>query len=301
MYNLTGGEFLLRSMTGYGRGEASGAGRKFTVELKSVNHRFCEVVIRQPRVLSPLEDRMRKYIQNRVVRGRIDAYLSIEECGQKEPLVKVDKGLAVAYYKAMDELRDALAIQENVSLKDLVSFPNVLAVEEPEENVEEWWPVIEAALTMAADQLVTMRETEGGRLQQDLLERVGFIEKLAGQIEQQAPQVVVDYRERLQQRLAEWLADGTIDQSRLAAEAAIFADRASITEETVRLASHLGQARTLLASDLPVGRKFDFLVQEMNREINTIGSKANDLAITNGVLEAKSELEKIREQIQNIE
>lgn len=292
---------MLRSMTGYGRGEASGAGRKFTVELKSVNHRFCEVVIRQPRVLSPLEDRMRKYIQNRVVRGRIDAYLSIEECGQKEPLVKVDKGLAVAYYKAMDELRDALAIQENVSLKDLVSFPNVLAVEEPEENVEEWWPVIEAALTMAADQLVTMRETEGGRLQQDLLERVGFIEKLAGQIEQQAPQVVVDYRERLQQRLAEWLADGTIDQSRLAAEAAIFADRASITEETVRLASHLGQARTLLASDLPVGRKFDFLVQEMNREINTIGSKANDLAITNGVLEAKSELEKIREQIQNIE
>lgn len=289
-------------MTGYGRGEACAVGRKFIVELKSVNNRFCEVILRQPKTLSQIEDKIKKRIQERVARGRVDGYISIEETGETTPEVKVDKALAVAYHKAMEELGDSLAISDTISIKDIITLPNVISLEQPAENVEEWLAAIEQATDQALDGLLDMRQTEGERLRADILQRAATIERLIVEdVAARAPLVVQEYRDKLSQRLAEWLAGGVIDEARLAAEVAIFAERADIAEEIVRLQSHLQQLEQILAEGGPVGRKLDFLVQEMNREINTIGSKANDLVIINAVVNAKSELEKIREQVQNIE
>ncbi|AEF94137.1 Conserved hypothetical protein CHP00255 [Desulfotomaculum nigrificans CO-1-SRB] len=293
---------MIKSMTGYGRGEACAEGRRFTVELKSVNNRYCEVILRQPRSLTQVEDKIKRRIQDKVTRGRVDGFITIEETGEITPTVKVDKALAVAYHKAMEELKDSLAISGEISLKDLISLPNVISLEEPEENVELWYPAIEKACDQALAGLLSMRETEGARLKSDIEQRASVIRELMlGQVAHRAPLVVQEYRDKLTQRLAEWLENGTIDEGRLAAEVLIFADRADISEEIVRLDSHLKQLELILNEGGAVGRKLDFLVQEMNREINTIGSKANDLVITNAVVNAKSELEKIREQVQNIE
>lgn len=289
-------------MTGYGRGESCAAGRKFIVELKSVNNRFCEVILRQPKTLSQIEDKIKKRIQERVARGRVDGYISIEETGETTPEVKVDKALAVAYHKAMEELRGCLGISEAISIKDIIALPNVITLEQPAENVDEWLAAIEQATDQALDGLLAMRQTEGERLTADILQRAAAIKRLMVEdVAARAPLVVQEYRDKLSQRLAEWLTGGVIDEARLAAEVAIFAERADIAEEIVRLQSHLQQLEQILTEGGPVGRKLDFLVQEMNREINTIGSKANDLVITNAVVNAKSELEKIREQVQNIE
>lgn len=292
---------MLRSMTGFGRGEAIGQGRKFTVELKAVNHRFSEVVLRLPRPMSPLEERARRYIQARISRGRIDGYFSVEECGEKTPTVKVDKALASSYYKAMKELQEELGIAGDIKLKHLIGLPNVFLLEEPQEDIELWWPVVEEALARAVIGLLDMRESEGARLKVDLQKRIDIIAEITKTIEQHAPLVVDEYRERLTQRLQEWLNDGVLDSARIAAEAAIFAERSNITEEVVRLYSHIIQVKATLEKDEPVGRKLDFLVQEMNREINTIASKSNNLGISKAAVDVKSELEKIREQVQNIE
>ncbi|ABO50225.1 domain of unknown function DUF1732 [Desulforamulus reducens MI-1] len=292
---------MIKSMTGYGRGEASAEGRRFTVELKSVNNRFCEVILRQPRSLSPVEDRIKRTIQGKVTRGRVDGYISIEETGEITPSVKVDKALAVAYHNAMEELAESLSMAEKISIKDLISLPNVISLEQPEENIEQWYPAIKEATNQALNGLLTMRQTEGERLKIDISSRATVIQQLTVQISERAPLVIQEYRDKLSQRLAEWLENGIIEEARLAAEVAVFADRADISEEIVRLNSHLVQLSQILSEGGPVGRKLDFLVQEMNREINTIGSKANDLVITNAVVNAKSELEKIREQVQNIE
>lgn len=288
-------------MTGYGRGEASIEGRRFTVELKSVNNRFCEVFLRQPRSLAPIEDKIKRSIQDKVTRGRVDGYISIEETGEITPAVKVDKELAVAYHKSMEELVETLSLKDKITIKDLISLPNVISLEQPEENIELWYPAIQEAAEQALQGLLAMRQTEGERLKADILNRAAIIKQLTEQISTRAPLVVQEYRDKLSQRLSEWLDNGIIDETRLAAEMAIFADRADISEEIVRLSSHLLQLDQILSEGGSVGRKLDFLVQEMNREINTIGSKANDLSITNAVVNAKSELEKIREQVQNIE
>lgn len=292
---------MLISMTGFGRGEAGGGGKKFIVELKAVNHRFCEIVLRLPRNMVSLEERARRQIQTSVRRGRVDGYFSVEDAAEQTPLVKVDKGLVGSYYKAMKELQAELALSGDVSLAQLIGLPGVLATEEPAADVEEWWPFVQQALTGAVEGLLSMRRAEGARLQKDLQDRLGRIEELTGQIEARSPQVVKDYHARLKQRLEEWLAGGPLDESRLATEAALFAERSNINEEVVRLYSHLAQMRNFLAAEDAVGRKFDFLLQEMNREINTIASKAADLEIGRAVVEVKSELEKIREQVQNIE
>lgn len=292
---------MLRSMTGFGRGEAIGQGRKFTVELKAVNHRFSEVVLRLPRPMSPLEERARRYVQARISRGRVDGYFSVEECGEKTPTVKVDKALASSYYKAMKELQEELGIAGDIKLKHLIGLPNIFLLEEPQEDIELWWPVVEEALARAVVGLLDMRESEGARLKVDLQKRIDIIAEITKTIEQRAPLVVDEYRERLTQRLQEWLNDGVLDLARIGAEAAIFAERSNITEEVVRLYSHITQVKTTLEKDEPVGRKLDFLVQEMNREINTIASKSNNLEISKAAVDVKSELEKIREQVQNIE
>jgi len=292
---------LIKSMTGYGRGEAVAAGKKFIFELKAVNHRYNEVVLRLPRSLSPLEDRIRRFIQARIARGRVDGFLGVEECGEKNATVKVDKALAAAYYNAMKELQETLGIGGEIQFQQLVALPGVVTVEEPADDVEEWWPSIQNAVEEAVDNLVRMRMVEGEQLARDLLSRSERLFYLNQSIRERSPFVVEEYRERLVARLNDYMRDGIITPDRLAAEATIFAERSSITEENVRLESHLQQLKSCLTAGESVGRKLDFLIQEMNREINTIASKANDLEISRAVVEAKSELEKIREQVQNIE
>jgi uncharacterized protein (TIGR00255 family) len=297
---MDGGK-LIKSMTGYGWGEAVIEGKIFTVELKAVNHRFSEVVLRLPRTLSPIEERIRKLIQSRVTRGRVDGFLNMKDSDGKTSAVKVDKELAGAYYKAIKELQESLEIEGKIKLKNLVDLPGVLALEDPVENVEQWWPAILRAVESALESLVRMRAEEGEQLASDLLARVVLVSSLNAKIRERSPVVVEEYRERLGVRLSDFMKDSGLTPERLAAEAALFAERSNITEETVRLESHFKQVRSCIETGDPVGRKLDFLVQEMNREINTIASKANDLEICRWAVEVKSELEKIREQVQNIE
>jgi uncharacterized protein (TIGR00255 family) len=294
-------ETLPRSMTGFGRGEAEGQGKKFTVEVKSVNHRFCEVMLRMPRGMISLEEKARRYIQTRLARGRVDGFIAVEDCAEKTPTVKVDKALAASYYKAMEELLGNLGISSEIKPEHLFTLPNVFSLEEPADDINAYWPVLEQALSAAVDGLLDMRGTEGMRLKEDLASRLEQIRVILKGIESRAPEVVEEYRLRLNQRLQEWLNDSTLDVNRLMAEVAIFADRSNITEELVRLFSHINQTGATLNMEEPVGRKLDFLLQEMNREINTIASKASDLTIARAAVDIKSELEKIREQIQNLE
>lgn len=292
---------MLKSMTGFGRGEATGAGKRFTVELKGVNHRFNEVVLRMPRSMATLEDRIRRQIQNSVARGRVDGYFTLENYGNKTPIVKVDKDLAVSYYKAMKGLQSDLGISGEIEVKELLKLPDVLSVQEETEDAETCWPFWESALTRALTGMMEMRQVEGARLQEDLFKRIERIAGATEEIKQRTPELVNHYRERLTLRLQEWIDGNIMDQSRLEAEVILFAEKSSITEELVRLNSHLVQAGTCLRAGEPVGRKLDFLLQEMHREINTIAAKAGDLLVGQQVINVKSELEKIREQVQNIE
>ncbi|KJR96225.1 MAG: hypothetical protein VR68_14990 [Peptococcaceae bacterium BRH_c4a] len=290
-----------RSMTGFGRGEAVGQDKKFTVELKSVNHRFAEVVLRLPKQLFSLEEKSRRLILERVARGRVDGYISLEQSAEKIPTVKVDKALATSYYKAMGELLDQLGVVDSIRSEHIFTVPGVLSLEEPAEDAALWWPVLEQAIITAVDGLVEMRESEGNRLKDDLLARLGMIMKMTSEIESRAPQVVEDYRARITQRLQDWLAESILDMNRVMAEVTIMAEKSSITEEIIRLYSHVVQASESLGGTDPVGRKLDFIIQEMNREINTIASKSGDIQISGYVVEIKSQLEKIREQVQNLE
>jgi len=292
---------LPRSMTGFGRGEAVGQDKKFTVELKSVNHRFAEVVLRLPKQLFSLEEKSRRLILERVARGRVDGYISLEQSAEKIPTVKVDKALATSYYKAMGELLDQLGVVDSIRSEHIFTVPGVLSLEEPAEDAALWWPVLEQAIITAVDGLVEMRESEGNRLKDDLLARLGMIMKMTSEIESRAPQVVEDYRARITQRLQDWLAESILDMNRVMAEVTIMAEKSSITEEIIRLYSHVVQASESLGGTDPVGRKLDFIIQEMNREINTIASKSGDIQISGYVVEIKSQLEKIREQVQNLE
>jgi len=292
---------MANSMTGFGRGEASGSGYQFSIELKSVNHRFLEVVVRMPRNLSSFEERIRKTLQDKFQRGRIEVHVNVVETEERKRLVKVDNDLALSYDKTLKELALALHTAYETDIYRLVSFPEVLTVVEPELDLNALWETCAEALSKATDGFGQMRHSEGEKLTFDLLQRINLIAEHLNTIAERAPYVVTDYQERLQERLQTLLGEVELDGVRLANEVVYFADRASITEELVRFDSHLAQSREALLSSESVGRKLDFLVQEMNREINTIGSKANDLKIGQQVIKVKSELEKVREQIQNLE
>lgn len=292
---------MLKSMTGYGRGEAPGRHRKFTVELKAVNHRYSEIVIRLPRHLVVLEDRMRRRIQSYVSRGRVDVFLTIEEGEDCPRAVKVDKALALAYYGAINEIKHDLSLSGPISIEQIISQPQVFMPEEGEDDPEDWWSAIDEALTAACRALLEMRLAEGKALGADLGQRLDYLENLVREMRVQAPEVVQAYQARLTGRIQELIRDIDVDEARLAQEVAHFAERSDISEELVRLDSHLNQMRAALGAETAVGRRLDFLAQEMFREINTIGSKAQDEVITARVVDFKSELEKTREQIQNIE
>lgn len=292
---------MVRSMTGFGRGEFTGELGRIVVEAKAVNHRFSEVVFRMPRQFNPLEDQARKLVLREVTRGRVDVFVTWTPSARTKS-VQVDKDLAMAYYYALKELGEEIGSNLELTADTLTRLPDVFSVVEAELTAEELWPPFAEALSAALSGLLAMREREGAALAQDLLSRIQRIEQIRNEIAQRAPLVVEEYRAKLTRRLEELLPPSSgVDPQRLAQEVAIFADRADISEELQRLASHMVQFRSALAGDGPVGRKLDFLVQELGREVNTIGSKANDAAITNLVVEAKSELEKVREQVQNME
>ncbi|GAB6173604.1 YicC family protein [Paradesulfitobacterium aromaticivorans] len=292
---------MANSMTGFGRGEASGLDYQFTVELKAVNHRFLEVVVRLPKNFMSFEEPMRKLVQEKIQRGRVEIYLNIAQTEEKKRLAKVDKELALSYDKTLKELALSLHTAYEVDIYRLAALPEVLSLEEAETDLDKLWPVGAEALAAALDHFVRMRAMEGLKLTEDLLGRLDFLAASLEKIEQRSDSVVADYQKRLRERVQALLGETVLDEARLANEVAFFADRASITEEIVRFHSHLEQSRKALKSSDAVGRKLDFLIQEMNREINTIGSKANDLGISQVVIDVKSELEKVREQVQNLE
>ena len=292
---------MVKSMTGYGRGEARGLGKNITVELRSVNHRFSEVVVRMPIQFSALEERVRKTILEQVARGRVDVFVTVDMNGERPKQVKVDLALAKAYYNALKEIEDSLGLQGIVDPAKIANFPDVLKAAEEDDDLEQLWLVLEQAVRQATGQLVTMRQVEGAKLKADLLHRLQIIKEFNKDIEGRAPQVVEEYRQKLHARVQGMVPGMELDEGRLAMEVVFFADRSAITEEIVRLNSHLEQAGNSLELNESVGRKLDFLVQEMNREVNTIGSKSSDLKISATVVEVKSELEKIKEQVQNIE
>lgn len=290
-----------KSMTGFGRGKSEGAGFRFEVEMKAVNHRYLEIVIRNHRSLNFAEESIKKIIQEKVSRSRIEVYINFKQTEEKLRLVKVDKDLALSYDKSLKELAEVLNTEYISDIYRLASFPEVLSTDEQETDTDAIWAVLEAAVREALGELLEMRKREGDRLVQDLTEKIAVLRNIVAEIGLRSPQVVEEYRQKLTDRIAVLLGDVTVDETRLANEVAFFADRASIEEELVRLNSHFEQFEHALRLKEPIGRKLDFLIQEMNREINTIGSKANDLAISRSVVNGKSELEKVREQVQNIE
>ncbi len=292
---------MLKSMTGFGRGEYKDNSHHITVEMRAVNHRYTEVVFRMPRALCSLEDRARRLILSAVFRGRVDVTVTVEEFGEQTRTVNVDRELALAYYNALKELKALFQTQENISVSLIAKYPDVMKVEEVTTDLEGFWPKMETAVKAALESLLAMRKREGEAIRRDMLMRLDLMAGYIKQIEERAPEVMKDYRDKLLGRIREAMSATEIDENRLLLEIALFADRTNITEELVRFQSHLGQFRDTVHKADAIGRKLDFIVQELNREVNTIGSKANDFSIANKVVEIKSELEKIREQIQNLE
>lgn len=292
---------MIKSMTGYGRGEISQDGREFLVEIKAVNHRYSDIFVKMPRHVGFLEDRVRELVGRTISRGKIDVFVTYYNYSEEARHVTFDEALAKTYIRAVESLRDRYGLKDDITVSLISRYPDVLRVEQGEEDEEYLWQLLKTAVENALASLIRMRETEGEGLKNALLERADYIGEIVGKLTERAPEVPIEYKTKLMARIAELLDQQPMDENRLATEVAIFADRCSIDEELVRLRSHICQVREALHMDKPVGRKLDFLAQEMNREINTIGSKANDLDITKYVVEIKSEIEKIREQIQNIE
>ncbi|PKM81703.1 MAG: YicC family protein [Firmicutes bacterium HGW-Firmicutes-14] len=292
---------MIKSMTGYGRGESEFNGKTFTVEIRSVNHRFCEVVIRMPKYYTALEERVRKHIQGCVSRGRLDVFVNVNDHGRSNKAIQVDKDLAIAYYNALEELRETIGISGKPGIIDIARLPDVILLEETQEDLDQLWPVLEQAVSEAVGHVVEMRTAEGIRLKEDILKRLDRLVEYTEAVSERAPLVTAEYRDKLAARLKELDSGIEIDENRLAAELAFFADKSNISEELVRLRSHFQELRSTFPLEEAVGRKLDFLVQELNREYNTIGSKSNDVNISSMVIKAKSEVEKIREQVQNIE
>ncbi len=293
---------MIRSMTGFGRGESSDKVRKFTVEIKSLNHRYVDIIIRMPKHLNYLEENIKKIIKSKVNRGRIEIYISLDNIEETNLKVKANLSLAKCYKDALESLANELEISNYITLDMLSKFPEVLIVEKKEEDEDEIWNCLEKAFQEALDKMIDMRVLEGKELADDIRERGLKVNNILDFIEKRSPVIVNEYKDKLWNRIDEFLGGKhEIDEGILANEVAVFADKSNINEEIVRLYSHIRQLTNTLDCNESVGRKLDFLAQEMNREANTIGSKVGDIEITNRVVEIKSELEKIREQIQNIE
>jgi len=288
-------------MTGYGRGRAESGGREFIIEVKAVNHRYNDIFIKLPRELAALEDKIREKAGKNVSRGKTDIYVTYNNHSAASKKVIADENLAGMYIEAIRNISNKFGLENDISVSLISRFPDVLKSEETGDDLDDAWTVLNMALQDAMDSFVAMRAIEGEKLSDDLRGRLKTLDLLIAGISIRAPEIVTAYRQKLTQRIIDLTGQQIADEGRLAMEIAIFADRSSVDEEITRLRSHLIQFSDILGSGGPVGRKLDFLVQELNREINTIASKANDIAITNQTLDFKSELERIREQVQNIE
>lgn len=290
-------------MTGYGRADCIFDSRRYLIEIKSINNRFCDVQVRMPRALLSLEPQIRETVTNGLMRGKIDVYITIEDQGAGNTHVSVNLPLAAAYSKALSEVAQVTGREDTAGADFVARLPDVMLTQPVEWTPDAVREDLFSTLEMAVKEISDMRRVEGAKLLQDILLKTAGIESLRAKLVERAPLVPAEYRTRLQARMDELLADTSgivFDEGRREAEVAIFADKCAIDEELVRLESHLVQLRTTLASEGSIGKKLDFILQETNREINTIGSKANDITTTNLVLDMKTELEKIREQIQNL-
>ena len=288
-------------MTGYGRAEGVADGRNIVVELKSVNHRYFEFSSRITRGYGFLEEKLKSYLQERISRGKTDVYVSVEIPEDSEVVVQLNHPLASGYLAAMKELSTRYELENDVTVSVLSRYSDIFTVRKPPEDEEAVWSSVRKIADEAVARFISMRETEGRRLQEDVLSRAETIRTLVQQIEARSPQTVAEYRQKLKNKIEELLNGASVDEQRLLTETAIFADKIAVEEETVRLRSHLKQLHEMMESGGAIGRKLDFLIQEMNREANTIGSKAMDSQIAYMVVDIKAEIEKIREQIQNIE
>lgn len=292
---------MVKSMTGYGRARQERNGRNITVEVRSVNNRYLDCTVKMPRAYIFAEDAMKALVQKYISRGKVDVFVTVDAVTADQTVVQVNEPLARSYYQALSRLREMFSLEDELSATTLARFPDVLAVTKAEEDLEMISADICAVLGEALTAHRQMRSVEGEKLFSDIAGRADTIESVVAKVEERSPQTVSEYRARLEAKMREVLQSTTIDESRILTEAAIFADKIAVDEETVRLRSHLSQLRTMLSGDEPVGRKLDFLIQEVNRECNTIGSKCNDLTIARDVVNMKAEVEKIREQVQNIE
>ena len=292
---------MIKSMTGYGRAVESVNGREFTVELRSVNNRYLDCSVRLPRILSFAEDAVKQAVKQSVSRGKVDVFISVHTEGGEETQVSLNATVLEGYLTAMRRMVTEFGVADDISVSTLSRLPEVFSIEKPEVDEEQLLADMMGVVTKALEGYDAMRTTEGQALDRDLRSRGQTILELVAQVEQGNAQTVVDYRARLEAKLQEVLANTAIDESRILTEAAIFADKVAVDEETVRLRSHLEQMNTMLTGGGAVGRKLDFLLQEMNREANTIGSKCTDVRLARIVVDIKAELEKIREQTQNIE
>lgn len=291
----------LRSMTGYGSAKGIVAGQVVTVEIKSVNNRYLDTSVRMPRSFLFAEDAVKQAISERVSRGKVDVFVTTDSSVESGTEVRVNRELAQSYIEALREISKLMDKKDKTAAADIARFPDVLSVEKKKIDKEAAFAELKELTSQALTEFNSMRVREGERLKKDMQEKAERISVLVSVVEERSPKTVEEYRQRLEQRLREVLEDRNIDEQRLVTEAAIFADRTAVDEETVRLRSHLSQFAQLLEQGSPVGRKLDFLIQEFNRESNTIGSKCNDAALAQVVVELKSEIEKIREQVQNIE
>ena len=292
---------MIRSMTGYGRYQDTVDGMDITVEIKAVNHRYYEYSSRLPRAYGFLDDKLKAYLQGSISRGKVDVYVFIDTADAPGSRVTVNHSLVQGYLKALGEIAETYGLRNDVSVMSLARYPDLLTVHREAEDEEAVWAAVRTVADVALNRFLQMREKEGEKLQEDILSRAAAILEAVGQVEERSPQTVREHMDKVQARMRELLGTATVDEQRLLTEAALFADKIAVAEETVRLRSHISQLEHMLAGNEAVGRKLDFLVQEINREANTIGSKAQDVQLARVVVDIKAEIEKIREQIQNIE
>lgn len=293
---------MIRSMTGFGHGEVSNdKNQKVTVEMKSVNHRYCDISLKLPKKLAMFEANIRNIMKEYASRGKIDIYVSYEDLSETAVSLHYNQAMAAEYMQVFRKMQEDFDIETKITAEALAKYPEVVTIEEVQQDEEVWWDLLEAALRQAADKFVETRTIEGENLKKDLL---GKLDQMAADvvfIEKRSPQIIAEYRTKLEEKVKEFLADSTIEENRIAAEVTLYADKIAVDEEIVRLQSHISSMTDVLESDESIGRKLDFMAQEMNREANTILSKSSDVDLADHAIELKTNVEKVREQIQNIE
>ena len=293
---------MIRSMTSFGRSNSEeGKKRVFTVEMKSVNSRYLDVNIRMPKSIISLEEEIRKMIINSLNRGKVDVFINIKNYNEGAGVPKVDINLAQGYLQCLKEIEEKLNIKNDISVMQIARFPEVITMIEEEDKIDEIWEELKPLISSSLDMMINMREVEGEKLKEDIVIKINQIEELVSKVEEFADSIPKVFKQKLEERLKDLLGNVEVDENRIATEVCILADKATVDEEIIRLNSHINQVKETLKLNEPIGRKLDFIVQEMNRETNTIGSKSSDIKMTNIVIDIKNILEKIREQVQNIE